>query len=235
LKVKKLILGIYSVNCYIVTLVDNSTLENSVPLENNAIQESGQNSCFIIDPGADFKSIDAYITGENLRPEFILNTHGHFDHLGAAPEVIAKYKIPFYLHKDDESIALNPKKNMSSLLGPDALSFETYNLIDDKILDLLEEYDIYIYEMPGHTPGSIIIKMQNYLFTGDLLFRGAVGRTDLPGGSSKDLALSLRKLKKFSPELIVNPGHGAVSTLKNEFVNNYYLSDDFLEGGINWF
>ena len=194
MKVKKLILGIYSVNCYIVTL------------ENNTDLESKPNSCFIIDPGADFKSIDAYITGENLHPEFILNTHGHFDHLGAAPEVIEKYKIPFYLHKDDENIALNPKKNMSSLLGSDALSFETYNLIDDKILDLLEEHDIYIYEMPGHTPGSIIIKMQNYLFTGDLLFRGAVGRTDLPGGSSKELALSLRKLKKFSPELVCKSG-----------------------------
>jgi hydroxyacylglutathione hydrolase len=223
LKIKKLILGVYSVNCYIVTLESSATLE------------SKPNYCFIIDPGADFKSIDAYLTGENLRPEFILNTHGHFDHLGAAPEVIEKYRIPFYLHKDDESIALNPKKNMSSLLGSDALSFETYNLIDDKILDVLEEHDIYIYETPGHTPGSIIIKMQNYLFTGDLLFRGAVGRTDLPGGSSKELALSLRKLKNFSPELSVNPGHGAGSTLKNEFLNNYYLSDDFLEGGINWF
>ena len=223
MKVKKLILGIYNVNCYIVTLENNSDLE------------SKPNSCFIIDPGADFKSIDAYISRENLHPEFILNTHGHFDHLGAAPEVIRKYRIPFYLHKDDEDIALNPKKNMSSLLGSGALSFDAYSLIDDKILDLLEEHDIYIYEMPGHTPGSIIIKMQNYLFTGDLLFRGSVGRTDLPGGSSKELALSLRKLKKFSPELAVNPGHGAASTLKNEFLNNYYLSDDFLEGGINWF
>jgi hydroxyacylglutathione hydrolase len=217
LKVKKLILGIYSVNSYIVTL------------------DIKPDSCFIIDPGADFKSIDAYIDRENLHPEFILNTHGHFDHLGAAPELIEKYKLPFYLHKDDGSIALDPQKNMSSLLGSNALSFKTYNLIDDKILDMLEEHDIYIYEMPGHTPGSIIIKLQNYLFTGDLLFRGAVGRTDLPGGSSKDLALSLGKLKKFSPELAVNPGHGAASTLKNEFLNNYYLSDDFLEGGINWF
>jgi hydroxyacylglutathione hydrolase len=217
LKVKKLILGIYSVNCYIVTL------------------ESKLNSCFIIDPGADFKSIDSYIVQENLHPEFILNTHGHFDHLGAAPQMIEKYNLPFYLHKDDENIALDPKKNMSSLLGSNALSFSAYNLIDDGILDILEEHDVYIYEMPGHTPGSIIIKMQNFLFTGDLLFRGAVGRTDLPGGSSKVLSMSLRTLKKFSPELSVNPGHGAASTLKNEFLNNYYLSDDFLEGGINWF
>jgi hydroxyacylglutathione hydrolase len=217
LKVKKLILGIYSVNCYIITL------------------ESKPNSCFIIDPGADFKSIDSYIVQENLHPEFILNTHGHFDHLGAAPQMIEKYNLPFYLHKDDENIALDPKKNMSSLLGSNALSFSAYNLIDDGILDILEEHDVYIYEMPGHTPGSIIIKMQNFLFTGDLLFRGAVGRTDLPGGSSKVLSMSLRTLKKFSPELSVNPGHGAASTLKNEFLNNYYLSDDFLEGGINWF
>jgi len=217
LKVKKLILGFYNVNCYVVTL------------------EKKPNSCFIIDPGADFKSIDSYIAQESIVPEFILNTHGHFDHLGAAPELIEKYKLPFYLHKDEEDTALDPGKNMSILLGSNALSFKTYSLIDDDVLDLLEEHDIYIYEMPGHTPGSIIIKMHNHLFTGDLLFRGAVGRTDLPGGSKKNLALSLRKLKNFNPELLINPGHGANSNLKNEFSNNYYLSDDFLEGGINWF
>ena len=217
MKVKKLILGVYSVNSYIISL------------------EKKAKSCFIIDPGADFKSIAAYIAEENLHPEFILNTHGHFDHLGAAPEVIDKYRIPFYLHKDDESIAIDPEKNMSSLLGSNALSFKTYNLIDDDVLNLLEEHGINIYEMPGHTPGSIIIKIQGFLFTGDLLFRGGVGRTDLPGGSSKDLASSLRKLKNFNPELIVSPGHGATSSLEIEISNNYYLSDDFLEGGINWF
>jgi hydroxyacylglutathione hydrolase len=173
LKVKKLILGIYSVNSYIVTL------------------DIKPDSCFIIDR-------------ENLHPEFILNTHGHFDHLGAAPELIEKYKLPFYLHKDDGSIALDPQKNMSSLLGSNALSFKTYNLIDDKILDMLEEHDIYIYEMPGHTPGSIIIKLQNYLFTGDLLFRGAVGRTDLPGGSSKGVVI--RKTEKIQSGTGSKPG-----------------------------
>ncbi|MBN1299169.1 MAG: MBL fold metallo-hydrolase [Actinobacteria bacterium] len=214
MKVKKLILGYYNVNCYIV---------------------SAENACFIVDPGADFKSIDSYIIGEKLKPEFILNTHGHYDHIGAVPQVMQKYDIPFYIDAEDEFIITDPDKNFSSIFAGNPLSLTTYKLLDNKDISYFrEEKDIRIYKMPGHTPGSIIIESGPYLFTGDLLFRGGAGRTDLIGGDSKSLKSSLKKLKQLDSSLTIMPGHGANSSLEYEISNNYYLSSDFLEGEDTW-
>jgi hydroxyacylglutathione hydrolase len=214
MKVKKLILGYYNVNCYVV---------------------SSEDSCFIIDPGADFKSIDSYLVQENLKPEFILNTHGHYDHIGAVPELLQKYNMPFYIDGEDEFIITDPEKNFSSVFAGNPLSLKTYKLIDPiDILFFSEEKGLEIYKTPGHTPGSIIIQTGAYLFTGDLLFRGGVGRTDLPGGDMQDLKNSLVSLKKLDSKLNVFAGHGANSSLEYEISNNFYLSSDFLEGEVNW-
>jgi len=218
LKVKKLILGFYSVNCYIVPL------------------ESGhEDSCFIIDPGADFNSIKDYLLREKIYPEFILNSHGHYDHIAAVKELVDYYETPFYIHSKDEPVLRDPAKNMSSLLGSNTLSLETYTLIDEPLQKKLEAMGIKIHETPGHTPGSISIETGNNLFTGDLLFRGGAGRTDLWGGDPVMLAKSLAKIKSLDKNLVVNPGHGATTTIEIEIKNNFYLSKEFLEGGTAWF
>lgn len=204
MKVKKLILGYFNVNCYVV---------------------SAGNFCFIIDPGADFEAIESYLKSENLKPDFILNTHGHYDHIGAVPETAGAYKIPFYIHKEDEIIITDPDKNFSSVFTQNPLSLKTYNLIDEKALKLFDGLSIEIFNMPGHTPGSIIIKADKSLFTGDLLFRGGVGRTDLFGGNSAQMDRSLKKLRNFDPGLAVYPGHGANSALGYELRNNYFLNN----------
>lgn len=204
MKVKKLILGFYNVNCYIVY---------------------SDKLCFIIDPGADYKTIENILEKEGLTPDFILNTHGHYDHIAAVPEIMNKYKIPFYIHKKEEIIITDPGKNFSSFFTQNPLSLKTYNLIDGKITDFLKKKQIKIFDMPGHSPGSIIIEIENYLFTGDLLFRGGAGRTDLFGGDFNSLKISLKKLKDFNGSLIVLPGHGASSTLEHEFENNYFLNN----------
>ena len=215
MKIKKLILGYYNVNCYIV---------------------SASNTCFIIDPGADFKSINDYLIENKLTPEFIINTHGHYDHIGAVTEIIEKYKIPFYIDSGDEFIITDPDKNFSSVFAGNPLSLKTYKLIDNKDRVFLKENKgIKIHNMPGHTPGSIVIETEHYLFTGDLLFRGGVGRTDLAGGDSIALKRSLIEIKKLDSKMIILPGHGANSSLEYEISNNYYLSNDFLEGENIWF
>ncbi len=237
MKVSKLILGFFNVNCYIVEI---------------------NSSCFIIDPGADFIAIERFITKEKLKPEFILNTHGHYDHIGAVPELLYKYKIPFIIHKADEFIITDPNKNLSTIFGNNSLALRDYKLIgnvnksvnknnfkniglNEKIIKDINSLiskdiskNLEIFNMPGHTPGSIVIKLNNFLFTGDLLFKDGVGRTDLPGGNSSELIESLRLIKQFDPEMIVYPGHGATTKLKFEIENNYYLSEHFLEGGKLW-
>lgn len=207
MKLKRLELGFFKVNCYILSL-------NGVNV--------------IIDPGADFDTIQKYLEGYNIKPDFILNTHGHHDHIGAVSDIILNYKIPFYIHELEESIITDPEKNFSSFFGENELSLKTYNLIKDADYSYFADFGIKIINAPGHTPGSIILKTGNYLFTGDLLFKGAIGRTDLPGGNTVQIKKSLAKIKKMNRQLIIYPGHGQSSSLEYELESNYYLEECFL-------
>jgi len=209
-KVKRLVLGQFAVNCYIL---------------------AAGNANIIIDAGAEPEIIERYLKDEKINPDFLLNTHGHYDHIGAVAEIVSNHKIPFYIHKSEEFLITDIEKNLSSYFEKKGLILRTYNLIDDKNSRLFDKYGLRIIHTPGHTPGSIIIAYQDLLFTGDLLFKGSIGRTDLPEGDSgkikKSLA-SLKSSKSLNPEFKVLPGHGESSTLGYEFKNNYFLTDDFL-------
>jgi len=193
LKLNKLVLGFFKVNCYILSMDD---------------------AVIIIDPGGDFPCIEKYLKNENIEPDFILNTHGHYDHIGAVPDLISNYNIPFYIHKFEEPIIKDPEKNLSSFFSKNDKNFNNLG--------------IEIINTPGHTPGSIILKYKNFLFTGDLLFKNGIGRTDLYGGNTGEIRNSLRSLKKMDKNLIVYPGHGEDTSLESEFKTNYYLQDSFL-------
>lgn len=110
----------------------------------------------IIDPGADFDIIKENLNRSNINPDFILNTHGHYDHIGAVDEIIDYYKIPFYIHKLEEKIIRDPYMNLSSFFEGNELSLETYKLIKSQDYSYFEELGIRIINVPGHTPGSII-------------------------------------------------------------------------------
>ena len=208
MKIEKLILGYFAVNCYIVELKDLKIL---------------------IDPGADFKALQNFLVSNNIRPDLIINTHGHYDHIGAVPELVEEYGIAFYIDREEEQIIVDPEKNCSSIFGQNTLSLKTYNLISSADKKYFDSFGIEIIRTPGHTPGSIIIKIEKKLFTGDLLFRGAIGRTDFPGGSLSAIKSSLSKLRRFEKELEVFPGHGPGSDLEVEFRTNPYLDSDFLD------
>lgn len=208
MKIEKITLGYFAVNCYIVSLKDLNIL---------------------IDPGADFDRLQKFLILNNIRPDIIINTHGHYDHIGAVPDLIQKYRIPFYIDKEEEQVVIDPEINCSSFFSQNTLSLKTYNLISSADKKYFDSFGISIIKTPGHTPGSIIIKISNMLFTGDLLFRGAIGRTDLPGGNLDDIKSSLLKLKALNKELEIFPGHGPGSSLENEFRTNPYLGNDFLD------
>ena len=207
LKLNKLVLGSFKVNCYILSM---------------------DGAVIIIDPGGDFPCIEKYLKNENIEPDFILNTHGHYDHISAVPDLISNYNIPFYIHKFEEPIIKDPEKNLSSFFSKNGLSLETYNLLEKDEYKNFNNLGIEIINTPGHTPGSIILKYKNFLFTGDLLFKNGIGRTDLYGGNTDEIRNSLRSLKKMDKDLIVYPGHGEDTSLKSEFKTNYYLQDSFL-------
>ncbi len=178
---------------------------------------------FIIDPGADYSKIKNTLDQKEMNPLFIINTHGHLDHIQEDGE----FNLPVYIHKLDAPFLVEPELNLSSLF---AGSFK----IDPSKVDIREIEQgsellfqgdkLHIIHLPGHTPGGICIKFKNYLFTGDSLFAGSVGRTDFKGGSTEMLISSIReKLFRLDDNLIVLPGHGPASTLKEEKENNPFF------------
>lgn len=202
MKVERLVLGSFKVNCYIISYNKKN---------------------IIVDPGTEPETINKYLKENKVRPDFILNTHGHYDHIGAVSNLTSEYQIPFYIHEFEEPIIIDPAKNLSSFLSKNELSLKTYNLIRGTHIKNFGNLGIEIIITPGHTPGSIIIKFNNFLFSGDLLFKGGIGRTDLPGGDPGKIRQSLKILKEMDSDLIVYPGHGDKTTLGYELKTNYYL------------
>ena len=207
MKLEKITLGYFAVNCYIVSLKDLNIL---------------------IDPGADFDRLQKFLISNNIKPDIIINTHGHYDHIGAVPDLMQEYRIGFYIDREEEQVVTDPEMNCSSIFSQNTLSLNAYNLISSADKKYFDSFGISIIKTPGHTPGSITIKISNMLFTGDLLFRGAIGRTDLPGGSLYDIKISLLKLKTLNKEFEIFPGHGPGSNLETELETNPYLGNDFL-------
>ena len=207
MKINTLTLGQLAVNCYIIEFKKMN---------------------IIIDPGAELQAIIRFIESNDLDPDFIINTHGHFDHIGAVQGLIEKYKIPFYIDSADEEIVSDPDKNGSSFFGENNLSLKTYDLIDTKDLEYFNKNGIDIIKTPGHSPGSITIRIEDCLFTGDLLFKGSIGRTDLIGGDAGQIKDSLSKIKNMDKNYLIYPGHGPATELEYEIKNNYYLDNSFI-------
>ena len=150
----------------------------------------------------------------------ILLTHGHFDHIKAVDGLYNKYHCPVYLHEDDEKLARD--KNSGRDFGLVAyISVPTVPLKEGKMK--LGSFEFEVVFTPGHTPGSVIYVFDEAIFTGDTLFRGSVGRTDLEGGNLRDLNGSLQSFYRFKKDYYIYPGHDAASTLYHELETNPYL------------
>lgn len=202
MEIKKFVLKFLEVNCYLVNY---------------------KNYNFLIDPGSEYKRIKDYILKNNLKLDFILNTHCHYDHMGAVVDLIKEFNVPFYIHEREVEIIEDPKKNLSSFFNSNELLLQTYTLINGDTVDDFLNLGIKIMNFAGHTPGSIIIKIDDNLFTGDVLFKGSIGRTDLPAGSNREMNNSLKIIRSFDKKLRIFPGHGPESTMKEELENNYFL------------
>ncbi len=165
-------------------------------------------TCAVIDPAFDAKKITGEVDAAGYRITHVINTHGHADHVSANADIIKASGATLCIHGADASqVSGFFNRSISRVLGGKGSPAAKCILSDGDIVPV-GKTDLRIIHTPGHTPGSICIYADGHLFTGDTLFVGAVGRTDLPGGSFKTLISSIReKLYRLPDETIVWPGH----------------------------
>lgn len=196
MEISVLPLGFLETNCYIVS-------------------DGQSGSCLVIDPGADGALIAGALRERGLACAAIALTHAHYDHVGGVRALHEATGAPVYLPKDDlalpESITAGPLF-YTDLYG-EGDSLPAGGLTFD------------ILATPGHTPGSVCLRCGDALFTGDTLFQGSCGRTDMPGGSMEDMYASLRRLAALEGDYRVFPGHGGETTLETERRFNYPMRE----------
>jgi len=156
-----------------------------------------------------------------LKAVAIINTHGHFDHIGACDD----FKVDVYIHEDDRDSLTNPEKNLSAFFGI-PFSLKAYiKTLKDRDSIVLAGINFEVIHTPGHTPGGICLKTDKMIFSGDTLFAGSVGRTDFPGASHDRLLTSIKgKLLILPEDMAIYPGHGPATTLKREKNENPFLN-----------
>ncbi len=194
LNVHALALGAYQTNCYI-------------------IHNEGSRTCCLLDPGYEAGVILDKLDALGLSLEAILLTHGHFDHVGAVRELAAETQCAVYIHPED--LSMPPMMTAGPL-------YYTHTYTEGSLLHLAG-LDLRVLHTPGHTPGSVCLLCETTLFSGDTLFEGSCGRTDLPGGDWAAITKSLSRLAGLEGNLWILPGHGPSTTLRDEKRYNPYM------------
>ena len=166
--------------------------------------------------------MNALLPGVRLEAEAVLLTHGHFDHILGIPGLREEWPdLPVYCHPADWG-----EGDAASLFGqrfPTVRSFGDITPYREGDVVNVAGIAVEVLETPGHTPGSVTLRAENVLFTGDTLFAGSMGRTDLPGGDEGELMRSLKRLGELEGDYQVLPGHEGQSTLERERSGNYCL------------
>jgi hydroxyacylglutathione hydrolase len=179
--------------------------------------------CFVIDPGAEAERIEDLIAREKLLPQAVVLTHGHADHVGAVAALTTHFHIPLWIHEAEASFMHGPlNREIAAMFAVDLPPAADRLMTAGETL-ALDGLELQVIHSPGHTPGSILLYGDGLLFTGDTLFKGDVGRTDLPGGDENELYRSLERFKTFPPRTVILPGHGPRSVLEQELKSNPYL------------
>ncbi len=176
----------------------------------------------LIDPGDEASRLLRALDERGLTLSAILLTHVHFDHMMAVAALQQATGAPLLVHEADAPALTDAEKSLTSWVGVSC------NLVADRLLkdgDTVAVGDLAfaVYHTPGHTPGSCCYQTENWLFTGDTLFAGSIGRTDFPGGDMTVMRQSLRRLAALPEEWLVLPGHEETSTIEVEKQTNYYM------------
>ena len=185
--------------------------------------ERVENRAAIIDPGGDGEKLIAAMAELQAQPELIINTHGHWDHIGANKLLQQHYGLEIAIHTADAPLLSDGSRNAARLFRGDGDGGEAKRLLQEGDIIELGALKIEVLHTPGHTPGGICLKLDKLLFTGDTLFNLSVGRTDLAGGDYEALCCSLKRLTALADDFLVLPGHSQSSTLGYEKIRNPYL------------
>jgi glyoxylase-like metal-dependent hydrolase (beta-lactamase superfamily II) len=205
MKYEHIIVGAIETNCYLVCCEETK-------------------ECAVIDPGAEAQKIIQLIHQNDLKPTMVINTHGHVDHVGANRDLIDEYSVPLLIHSADSPMLDKVEQmELSFFLGaknsppPDKFLVEGEKVVIGSV-------QLEIIHTPGHSPGSVSLMGEDILFSGDTLFFGGVGRTDLPGGSWNELVCSIKeKILTLPEDTIVLTGHGPKTTVGQEKRSNPFI------------
>ena len=193
MNVKKLALGAYQTNCYLLWEGDLAV---------------------VIDPGYEPDTILRALQTLGMELKAILLTHGHFDHVGAVKELVAETGCEVYIHASEAT--LPP-------MITDGQLYYTRTYDEGDTISPIPGVELHVLHTPGHTPGSVCLLWKDQMFSGDTLFEGSCGRVDLPGGNPTQMMASLRRLASLQADYHIHPGHGGSTTLAQEKRYNPYL------------
>jgi hydroxyacylglutathione hydrolase len=207
MQIFSLLVGALEVNCYII----------ADPRSREAI---------VIDPGDNADEILDLIQTKSLNVKYILNTHGHIDHIGANTALRKALHAPIAIHHADANLLRNATLNGAALFGFPFTEHSPDLLLNDNDAIESPHLKLTLLHTPGHSPGSACFLAKDCIFTGDTLFAGSVGRTDLLGGDPRQLSRSLKnKILPLPDSLTVYCGHGAITTIAAERRSNPFLTD----------
>lgn len=204
---EQLTVGPLDVNCYIIA--DEITKD-----------------AVCIDPGGNVDDILEVIKNDGLKLKYIINTHGHFDHIGGNEMLKQKTGARLAIHKADVSLIKDAIEQAAFFGIKSKNSPEPDMLLKDGDVIKIGKIDANVIHTPGHTKGGVCLLVNDALFTGDTLFADSIGRTDLPGGSFDEIISSIKnELMTLSDDVKVYPGHGPSTTIGEERENNSFLRD----------
>jgi hydroxyacylglutathione hydrolase len=181
----------------------------------------------VIDPGGNARGIARVLEEDGLKAVYIINTHGHIDHIGGNRGVKEATGAKILIHEADAKMLVNAVSNFSFLMGSKVTSPPADEFIKEgDRIKIGNTVELEVIHTPGHSAGGVCLKTGDIIFVGDTLFQGSIGRTDFPGGSHKQLIDNIKqKLFCYDDETVCYPGHGPATTIGFEKKYNPFLSD----------
>lgn len=185
------------------------------------IAAEGSDDAVVVDPGFSPARVRRMLEAEGKRPVAVLATHGHFDHVGAAAEFCGE-DLPFHIHEADAPALIDPAAWGAGYETPPVPVREVRTVVDGDVLTFAG-FRIEVVHTPGHTPGSVLYRTDGWVLSGDVVFAGAIGRSDFPNSSASAMDASLARFLELPDPLPVLPGHGPRTTVGRERTTNPYL------------